>query len=62
MTPVELCEGLGMRCCYTCRRNADNNEYVIAARTIRPAADPPSRCADWLPMPVVAADATHERL
>jgi len=59
--PDRLCQGLDLRICATCHRNADNHPGVVIDRFLHPHANPP-RCADWQPMPERALDASHSRL
>lgn len=64
MTPLALCEGLGMHACDACFRNVDNHpesERAVGQKWLRPAADPP-RCLDFVPIPHKATDNTHARL
>jgi len=64
MIHFELCNGLDLRICETCKRNATHYAPAVVATQparIVPAADPP-RCVDWSALPRRTADSSHGRL
>lgn len=59
---VRLCLGMGLRACHDCLRAIDNHPDESSTLSLIQPRTSDTRCADWLPIPHAALDASHGRL